>query len=227
MKILEHLNDGAADSFQDYSRRDHDLLQENFRPVAEDLCLPGKLFECHPSMKKRYKKRMADFLEILSPKSDSVLSVNDSRFPAVHVDVAKYVQLLLKSPHLQRCVAARHTELQENRRELGREWKPFLPPLPPDDVITARVVMDNAVMYSRAKKQREYDQCAVYLYLSMFGLPSMWSTLGMLALFEGSDGLLNFIAHCHGPFKTQLSKLLGTGMCLSLYLSCNDCVNHI
>ena len=72
--------------------------------------------------------------------------------------------------------------------------------------------MDSAVMYSRSKKQRDYDQCAVYLYLSMLGLPSNWITLVMLALYEGGDGLLNFTVHCHGPFKSQLFQLLGPGV---------------
>ena len=34
----------------------------------------------------------------------------------------------------------------------------------------------------------------------------------MMALYEGDDGLQNLIAHCHGPFKTQLQDLLSEGV---------------
>lgn len=219
-EILDALNNGAADSFEDYSRREHDLLQENFRPVAKLLGVHGKLFECHPYMKKRYMRRMSDFYDIISPRYGtpmSQLNVTEKKFPTVHVDVAKYFQLLMKSDHLKRCVQARQEELEVNRRELAAdsaEWQRFLEVVRNDDVIEVRLVMDNAVMYSRSKKQREFDQCAVYLYLSMFGLPSSWITLVMFALFEGGDTLLNFIAHCHGSFKAQVVQIFGTGMCV-------------
>ena len=66
-------------------------------------------------------------------------------------------------------------------------------------------------MYSRSKKQRDFDQCSVYLYCSILGLPSNWISLLMFALYEGGDDLVNFTAHCHGNFKKQLLQLLGTG----------------
>ena len=48
MELLERLNDGAADTFNDRSQRDYDLIQENFRPAAKTLQLPNCLFECFP-----------------------------------------------------------------------------------------------------------------------------------------------------------------------------------
>ena len=46
----------------------------------------------------------------------------------------------------------------------------------------------------------------------MFGLPSSWITLLPVALYEGSDGLLNFMRRCYGLLRKQLLAMLGTGL---------------
>ena len=70
---------------------------------------------------------------------------------------------------------------------------------------------------TRAKKQREFDQCGIYLYISKFGIPASWIMLVMLALYEGGDSLANLIAHNHGSFQKQLELLVGAGVYFTLH----------
>ena len=172
----------------------------------------GALFQCYPYMKDMYKQRMAPFFDIVTPKEGELLTDEQKKYPVVHVDAAKHLELILdEQPALQKCVQAREEELDQNIAELGSSWDPWIPKTPGKNFVEARFQMDSAVMYSRSKKQREFVQCAVYLYLSLFGLPSCWITLLMLALYEGGDGLLNFASRCYGTLDTQLTQLIETG----------------
>lgn len=155
---------------------------------------------------------MSDFFDMVTPKPGDVLEGAAKKYPVVHVDAAKHLQLFMRYKSVQTCVQAREKEIAKNLKELGTAWNPWLPKRPGANVIEARLMADAAVMYSRAKKQREFDQCGIYLYISKFGIPASWIMLVMLAIYEGGDSLANLIAHNHGSFRDQLKQLIHTGI---------------
>ena len=107
MQFLDKLNDGAADTFNNRSQRDFDLVQENFKPAAATLGLPNHLFECFPYMKRRFKERMSEFFDMVTPKPKDILVGKAKKYPIVHVDAAKHLKLFMKYPSVQACVKAR------------------------------------------------------------------------------------------------------------------------